>query len=68
MATSHLCIKHPEYEEGGDKWREGSVDSCPYHGQRVVNMTKVRMSAKDRAKQDRQAGVVGQDRGGYING
>ena len=68
MATQHLCLEHPEREADGEKWRDGSVDSCSYHGQRVINQPKVRMSGRDRARADKAAGTVGQDRGGYING
>lgn len=68
MSTTHLCLNHPDLEDDGERWRPGSVDHCSYHGPRVVNMTRVRMSAKDRRKADQANGVVGEDRGGYING
>lgn len=68
MATEHLCLEHPDLDKDGERWRPGSVDGCAYHGQRSVNMPRVRMSGRDRARADRRAGTVGQDRGGYING
>ena len=68
MATSHICRGRPGFTEGDDPWTEGTVNSCPYHGQRVVNQTGVRWGKAARAKMDRETGVVGIDRGGHISG
>lgn len=63
MATEHYCPEHPD----GKGWYEGHVTGCPYH-KHNRNAPRVRMSGKDRAKADKRAGEIGQDRGGYING
>jgi hypothetical protein len=62
MASEHMC---------GKDWAPGGVDQCKErqnHGQLAKNQTGVRWGRKVRAKADRAAGTVGQDRGGYING
>lgn len=64
MATEHYC---PEGPESQDKWAAGSSDACPYHGSKLTPLLQVRMSGRDRRKADSAAGVVGQDRGGYIH-
>jgi len=71
MARQHYCPDYPDQEETSDGWREGASSDCPYHkgsNTTLKSMTKVRMSGRDRGKADKAAGVVGQDRGGYING
>ena len=62
---SHICTNHPDTP---GEWVEGTVSSCPYHGHSGRRQKPVRWGRIARAKMDRQAGVVGQDRGGYING
>ncbi len=62
MASEHMC---------GDEWAPGGVDHCKErqnHGMLVKNQTAVLYGRRIRAKADKAAGVVGQDRGGYING
>jgi len=66
MATSHYCPNSPKPDSDG--WQPGSSDNCPHHGSKLTTLAKVRMSGRDRAKADRAAGVIGQDRGDYING
>jgi len=63
MAREHYCPDHPE----APGWQPGSSEACTYHGGKLTTLTQVRMSGKDRRKADRAAGVVGQDRGSYIN-
>ena len=67
MATSHLCLEHPDFDKDQEKWREGSVTGCPYHNHNR-NMPRVRMSAKDIRKADGVKGTVGVQRDGYIHG
>ena len=68
MATSHLCRERPGFKDGDDPWADGPVVSCPYHDQRGRKQRGVRWGKSARRKLDREAGVVGKDRGGYISG
>lgn len=58
MATSHLCK---------DGWAAGPVSACSKH-EKNYKRKPVKMGQQSRRKADKAAGVVGQDRGGYING
>jgi hypothetical protein len=58
MATSHLC---------GKTWEDGTVASCPKH-QKLDGKRRSVWGKGIRRKMDREAGEIGQDRGGYING
>ena len=60
MATEHHC--------GDEGWQPGGVDQCDKHGQRIHGMPKMRLSAKQRRKEDTVAGTKGVDRGNYIHG
>lgn len=51
----------------GDSWRDGPVASCDRH-EKNLNRRAMRWGRKTRAKMDREAGVVGTDRGGFISG
>lgn len=61
----HFCDDHPD----GRGWQPGGVAECPFHkshsGQKQLGY---RDGRKARAKADKQAGVIGDDRGGYISG
>lgn len=67
MARQHFCPDYPDQSETSDGWRDGGVDQCSYHGSKLSTLTPVRMGAGDRRKADKAAGVIGQDRGSYIN-
>lgn len=57
MATSHYC---------GKVWEDGPVAKCPKH-QKLDGKRRSVWGRKEKRKLDKAAGVVGQDRGGYIN-
>lgn len=58
MPTEHFCV---------DKtWKPGTVASCPLHEKRR-NAPRVRWGRKIRAAMDREAGVVGEERGGVYS-
>lgn len=72
MAHWHYCPNHPLVNEDTTDdddiiWQEGPTAACPYHDKNR-NRRPIKWGRKTRAKMDREAGVVGQDRGGYING
>ena len=61
----HFCDRHPD----GSGWYPGPVQGCDYHdnysGAKQWGYREGRIS---RAKKDREAGVVGVDRGSHISG
>lgn len=59
MSKQHLCRNRPHYRAGADPWLDGPVAGCPYHGRSTANARRVKMSKTDRAKADREAGVLG---------
>ena len=65
----HLCKDRPGFDpEVDDPWVPEPLAECPYHGQDGRKQLGYRPSRADRAAQDRAAGTVGTDRGGYISG
>lgn len=58
MATEHLC---------DGKWVPGRVAECSKH-ERNQDRRPIRWGKKARARMDREAGVRGVDRGGFISG
>jgi hypothetical protein len=63
VATSHYCPENPE----GEKWEDGPVNGCPHH-RKNRNAQSIKWGRKARRNADREAGVVGIDRGDYIHG
>ncbi len=61
MATEHYCDK----KKGKNKWAAGTVASCPNHGFTGKKQLGFRMSRKDRAKLDKEAGKLGIERSPY---
>lgn len=61
MAVQHKC---------GDEWKDGRARECgsPNHKHGDKPRIPFREGVKERRRADRQAGVIGQDRGSYING
>lgn len=59
MAIEHHCTD--------GTWQAGPVAKCPKHKKLDGRRANV-WSPKERRKMDREAGTIGQDRGGYING
>lgn len=68
MARSHFCPNNPALKDTDDKWVEGVVAGCAHHGHKGERQRGYRMGKGDRRARDREAGVVGIDRGGYIHG
>lgn len=64
MATEHLCKNHPT---DPFSWQEGKATHCPHH-RTIRREPGIRLGRKERRKLDRQAGVVGTDRGEFISG
>ncbi len=60
----HKC-DGPEADEDG--WAPDKVDKCGYHGY-SSRTSIVFKSRQTKRRIDRETGVVGTDRGGYISG
>ena len=63
MSTQHYC-------DDTETWEPGTVRSCPNHGRQYTGKKQqgYRVNLKEKRAGDREAGVVGTDRGGYISG
>jgi hypothetical protein len=64
VSTEHLCRNHPK----GKRWEPGTAASCPHHRPANRKSLSYREGKTFRRKRDREAGVVGVERGGVIHG
>jgi hypothetical protein len=62
--VSHLCAGHPK----GKQWVEGEARHCPHHVKLDTKSVSMRWGRKIRAKADREAGTVGKQQAGWIDG
>lgn len=64
---THHCPRNPDLPDPDDPWVEGGVAGCLFHGTDGRKQLGFKMGKADRRALDRAAGVVGEDRGGYIH-